>query len=84
MAFDSGGQRDIIDDGLTGFLAERTLFREESASNIAEGIIRAARALETDGAAIRQRMRQAVERKFSIDTVTGAYMRLIEATGRKN
>ena len=84
VAFDSGGQRDIIDDGLTGFLAERTLFREESASNIAEGIIRAARALETDGAAIRQRMRQAVERKFSIDTVTGAYMRLIEATGRKN
>lgn len=78
VAFDSGGQRDIIDDGVTGFLAQYSPDTATAAANLADAMVRAS--AKTDSAT-RVIMRRSVEQRFSARSVAEAYMSLI---GQKN
>ena len=79
VSFDSGGQTDIIEHGITGFLAHKTENDEESAKNLAGEIYRAA--IETEKNTYPEfvkRMKESVKQKFSEETVADAYLSLIK------
>ena len=73
VAFDSGGQRDIIEHLSTGYLAEKTPDIRESARNIAAGILWAVSMTEGDIGSVRNRMRRSVEERFAEDAVARRY-----------
>lgn len=77
VAFDSGGQRDIVEHMRTGFLARRSGDLAGRAGNIAEGLAWAL--LQEENAGIRTAMRQHVADEFSYPAVAGKYFRLIES-----
>lgn len=72
VAFNSGGQSDIIEHEETGFLAERSDDLSASALEIAKGIVWAAGQPE----AIRKQLRKSVETRFSSAVVAKAYLEL--------
>lgn len=78
VAFDSGGQRDIVTDGETGILAD---FSDDKAATIrsyTRAIERAVRMLDTTGhASLRERLRRNVEERFSASAVAARYLDLI-------
>lgn len=78
VAFDRGGQRDIINPGLTGELAPWSPHRNERNESMAEAIIRAACHLDSsdEAEALRHRMYENVRHKFSSTTVAEAYISL--------
>ena len=78
VAFDRGGQRDIIDDGLTGILcpfggADHT----EASENLAQGIERAATLIAADYETLQRRMHASVEARFSPQAIAAAWLRLL-------
>lgn len=77
VAFESGGQRDIVEHMRTGFLARRSGDLAGRAENIAEGLAWAL--LQEENAGIRTAMRQHVADVFSYPAVAGKYLRLIES-----
>lgn len=73
VALDHGGQRDIIDHKITGYLAEWSDDREERAARLAAGIAWAA------DREIGEEMRLSVERKFAAEVVARRYEELIRS-----
>lgn len=78
VAFDRGGQRDIIDHKQTGYLAQWSDNEEERAGRLAEGIAFALKQLDKDAEEIRSRMQQSVKEKFSYKAVAQAYLPLLK------
>ena len=79
VAFDRGGQADIIDHLSTGFLASWDDDEEKRAANLAQGIIWALRQTARGCDDIKARMRENVERKFSYSSVAKRYIELLQA-----
>ena len=77
VAFDSGGQRDIIEDGVTGILVDRSGDDSMQASSLAAGIARGASLLAGDPEELRQRMYESVKSRFDAEAVAKAYISLI-------
>lgn len=80
VSFDRGGQADIIDHKLTGYLARYSSDLDEAATAIAEGIEWAADNLGRD---ISRRMYDSVCRKFSAEAIADRYLELFERLARK-
>lgn len=78
VAFDRGGQRDIIDDGETGILAPWHDREEERAASLADAIARALKMAAEDPEGTRERMRRSVEERFSYKAVARQYLDLLE------
>ena len=76
VAFDRGGQRDIITDGETGILVEWNDVETERASRLADGIAAALRLIHTDPDAVRTRMRHSVSR-FSYSAIAARYLDIL-------
>lgn len=77
VAFDSGGQKDIVDNGTTGFLAPRTGDADTDSAAFADTILGAlelARLPDTP-----QRLRRSVASRFSADAVAHRYLSLIQS-----
>lgn len=72
VAFDRGGQRDIVDHLSTGFIATPYVPAE-----IADGIVWAYRTLQDNDTAIIDRMRQSVITKFSQQNIARRYLQLL-------
>lgn len=79
VGFRSGGQSDIIDDGVTGCLADPD--PRKNAEALADAIKRAV-ALQSDST--RRKMRESVERKFASTRVADAYISLFREICRNN
>lgn len=78
VAFDRGGQRDIIDDGLTGVLAPFGNNDTEAADNLAAALTKAVALIETtDSQALADRMWESVRARFSSENVAAQYIQLI-------
>lgn len=79
VSFDRGGQSDIIDHLLTGYLAQFNHDIEKRASNLAEGIVWATGIIndEEKYQCILRKMRENVCDKFSYASVVGKYIQLI-------
>lgn len=71
VAFDRGGQVDIVDHKTTGYLAHITDDPEESARNLAEGLVWAA-SCGVSGSLTAE----SVRKRFSADSVAARYIRL--------
>lgn len=74
VAFDRGGQRDIIDHLSTGYLAEWSDDATLRAGNIAEGIAWAIEKLQHNPHSLRSRMRAKTETSFSYPSVASRYL----------
>ena len=81
VAFDRGGQRDIIDHKATGYLAQWNDNEHERASRLAEGIAFALRELSGDPEAIRERMLESVRSRFSYKAVAEKYLSILAPLG---
>lgn len=81
VSFDRGGQPDIVEHGMTGFLTPYG----EGAAGLAANIARAAGiVLDRELAGSwKKRMRESVCSKFSAEAVANAYIRLIEEKRKK-
>lgn len=79
VAFDRGGQKDIIAHLFTGYLAEWSDSPDQRAANISRGLIWA---LE-QGEETRRRMREEVEKRFGFEAVARRYLDLISRTPRE-
>lgn len=77
VAFDRGGQRDIISHETTGFLCPWSDDEPTRAENLAEGIARAIGALRKDPDNLRRRMRENVDKNFSYEAVAKRYLKLL-------
>ncbi len=78
VTFGSGGQRDIVTDGETGLIVERTTDAPGNARRMAEAIIRGSEMIEADAEGLRRRMYESVSSRFAAESVARAYLRLIE------
>jgi glycosyltransferase involved in cell wall biosynthesis len=76
VAFDRGGQRDIVTHRLTGYLAEYSPDIDIAAEHIAEGLIWAATQQSEE---MRKRMRRSVDEHFSYTAVANAYIELFSS-----
>jgi glycosyltransferase involved in cell wall biosynthesis len=77
---DSVGCRDVVDDGVNGFLC-----RPRDAWDLADKMERMINMSQAEGEAMGQRGREKVEREFDEKIVTDKYLSAIEAVlGRKN
>lgn len=76
VAFDRGGQRDIIDHLDTGYLAEWDEDPRRAGENLARGILWALDHAAQPGVA--QRLHDSVKRKFAAPAVADAFIHLIE------
>lgn len=77
VAFDSGGQRDIVVPGVTGVLAYRHADPEQTARDFAQAIVDAAGMLEnTSRRDLATRMYESVSSRFGQEQVAGQYMDL--------
>lgn len=78
VAFDSGGQRDIVTDGETGILADFGADAHANIRNYAEALERAVKMLDTaDRTRLGDRLRGNVEQRFSAPAVAARYLDLI-------
>lgn len=78
VAFDRGGQADIIRQGVTGTLVPFGADSAEAARNLAAGIITAADTVTSaDSAALVSRLRDSVRRKFSAESVASRWLGLL-------
>lgn len=86
VSLDRGGQRDIVDDGVTGFLAHYGDTETSAAESLAAAIAKAASvAGDRAGAGImRENGLKAVEERFAAGAVADRYIRLIEEKIRRN
>lgn len=75
VAFDRGGQSDIISHLSTGYLAAWDESEAVRAANIAEGIAWAL----TQTAEIKERMRESASRRFSYREIANRYLQSIES-----
>lgn len=77
VSFDRGGQRDIVDDGTTGFLVNHS----EGADGLATAMMKAAAVLADKDRHVcfMKAMRASVEDKFSAGKVAESYVRLIQS-----
>lgn len=75
VSFDRGGQSDIIDHKLTGWLAPYTDDVAEGALRLADGV---EWAIGAQGPELRSRMRKSVTDRFSAPSVAGKYVTLFE------
>lgn len=75
VSFDRGGQRDIIDHRLSGWLAPYSGDVEEGARRLADGV---EWAIEAQSPELRHRMRESVVERFSAPSVAGKYISLFE------
>ncbi|MDE6273359.1 MAG: glycosyltransferase [Muribaculaceae bacterium] len=75
VSLDRGGQRDIVDNGVTGFLAEYHPDPKVRAERIAEALHEALLAVGPD---IRRQMRESVKVKFSAQEIAKAYLQLLK------
>lgn len=79
VAFDSGGQRDIVEPGVTGVLAHRHEDGQASAIEFAKAIVAGVNILSrTPEYELARRMYESVAAKFSEDRVAGSYMRIMQ------
>ena len=76
VAFDRGGQSDIIDHLHTGYLAEWNDDKERAARNIADGILWA---MKQDREKICGRMLESARNRFDAPVVAGKYLDLFES-----
>lgn len=76
VSFDRGGQRDIVTDGVTGFLVPFDDDRQKRAEAFADRLAEALRQLSRDGAGFRSRMRSNVEKRFSSRSVARDFITL--------
>lgn len=76
VAFDSGGQRDIVDHLHTGYLAARSGNAGERAQSIADGLLWASS--HGQSPEIREAMRRHVENTFSYKAVARSYLELMQ------
>lgn len=83
VAFDRGGQGDIITHRVTGYLAPWSDDRSERAGAIADGMEWAAAQLAADRNALTARMKRNVEERFSYDAVADEYLSLLQAPFNK-
>lgn len=76
VSFNRGGQSDIVEHGITGWLCEFSdTSLQANAEAIAEGIIKASQAPFD----IRRRMAESVIRKFSAESVAKQYITLFRS-----
>lgn len=79
VAFDRGGQRDIIDDGENGILAQFAETAEQSAVNLAEAILRGIDIVKSVSREnLAKRLFDSVTTKFSAANVAKQYIKLFE------
>ncbi|MDE7082040.1 MAG: glycosyltransferase [Muribaculaceae bacterium] len=78
VTFGSGGQRDIVTDGETGLIVERTDDAAANARRMAGAIMRGAAMIAADAEGLRRRMYESVSSRFAAESVARAYLRLIE------
>lgn len=80
VAFDRGGQRDIIDPGTTGIIAPFGQDDTEAASNLAKAIVEAVDLIDnTDSLSLLNKLRKSVEEKFSAAAIANQYISLIKS-----
>lgn len=80
VAFDRGGQRDIITDANTGVLAQFGTNDMESASNFAKAIADALKMLDTtDYEQLQANLYDNVQRHFAAQAVAARYLELIDS-----
>lgn len=79
VSFNQGGQSDIIDNGLTGFIAEYNEDISKRSKNLAEGIVKAYSIVKDQESfrCFKIRMRENVETKFSYSKIAKEYISLI-------
>ncbi|MCH5242468.1 MAG: glycosyltransferase [Muribaculaceae bacterium] len=80
VSFNQGGQRDIVEHGVTGFIAEYDNDLSRRADNLAQSIIKAYEAVkdEKNYPAMLEKMRESVEEKFSFPKIANKYLTLIQ------
>lgn len=79
VAFDRGGQRDIIDDGRTGILVEWSDDYEEGAGRIAEALVKAAEIMGgPDSERVRREMFESAWERFNEEKVAERYLGLMK------
>lgn len=77
VAFDRGGQSDIVDDGRTGVLASFGSDDKESADNLADAMVRAVAMIDdTDAATLSRTLYDSVAEKFAADKIAQRYINL--------
>lgn len=82
VAFDRGGQADIITDGETGALLP---FTADPAESLASGLLRAMEMVKgEDALSLQRRLVEEVEKRFSARAVAGRYLELFESLARKS
>ena len=79
VSFNQGGQGDIIENGVTGFLVEYDDDISQRARNLAEGIVKAVTIVEDKEKypIFVEKMNRNVEEKFSYQKIAGRYISLI-------
>lgn len=83
VAFDSGGQRDIVREGQTGVLAKRTGEPGADARAFAQAIIEGAKMLEScNRADLSLQMYESVEKKFDQKLIAQRYIELFNRLTR--
>lgn len=84
VAFDSGGQRDIIDHLSTGYLAEKPDSDEEAAENLVKGILWGVTQIDDTEKreGILRRMRESVCQRFNEKKIARQYIDM--AAGRRD
>lgn len=77
VAFDRGGQRDIVTDGDTGYLAPWAVDAHAAASNLADALMKAlGRHADAD---LRLHLNAAIRERFSAPVIARRYISLIES-----
>ncbi len=74
VSLDRGGQRDIVEHGVTGFLAEYAPDPDMRAERIAEALHEA---LLAEGPEIRRWMKDSVREKFGARAIANAYLQIL-------
>ena len=78
VAFDRGGQRDIIQNGETGVLADFGMNDDEASANLSGAIVKASEIIDmTDYQILAQRLKRSVKERFSAEEVAKKYISLI-------
>jgi len=83
VSFDRGGQCDIIEDGVTGFLVRLTDDEPASCREFAHRLSEAIKAVDIEGDEIRRRMQESVRQRFASKAVAQKYLRLFDKELRR-
>lgn len=79
VTFGRGGQRDIVEDGVTGLIVDWNDDPVKAAESVASGIVWASSMLADDATGIRSRMYTSVHTRFDATAVARAYLNLLGA-----